>query len=93
MFGGKIRGAYQFYITGKILEIVGEDKFPQYSRILKNAADLKNQWYAWEGFCEFLKEMEKVTSTERLQSIGIKIIMGLKEGYISAGLTSPDAIL
>ncbi|NHI91848.1 MAG: hypothetical protein EAX96_05055 [Candidatus Lokiarchaeota archaeon] len=93
MLNGKIRGAYHFYITKAILDAIGYEKFPQYARILKAAADLKNQWYGWEGFLEFLKDIEKLVSENELRLIGIKIMLGLKEGFVSAGYTSADAII
>lgn len=93
MFGGKIRGAYQFFITQKILDAVGAEKLPRYFRILKNARDLKDQWYSWEGFCQLLTEVAELTSEDQLRSIGVKTMMALKDGFVSAGFTSLDAVI
>jgi len=93
LFNGKIRGAYHFYITGAILDAIGHEKFPRYARLLKAAVDLKNQWYGWDGFIELLNEVANVTSDDDLRAIGVKIMLGLKDGFVSAGYDSTDAII
>ena len=93
MFGGKIRGAYQFFVMQKFLEAVGTEKLPRHFRILKGARDLKDQWYSWEAFCDFLNEVAEVTTDDQLRSIGINIVTALKDGYISAGFSSLDALI
>ena len=92
MFRGKIRGRYYFFILGTILDVVGEEHFPRYSRFRKAAADLKDQWYAWDGYLEFLEDVVKIASDDDLRKVGIKAMQFAKEGYVSAGFDSTDAI-
>ncbi len=92
MFNGKIRGAYYFYMLGTIMDVIGKDNFPQYARILKAAPDLKDQWYGWEGYIEFLEEAVKIASDDDFLKIGIKAMAYLKEGYVSAGFDNADKI-
>ena len=92
MFNGKIRGAYYFYMLGTIMDVVGKEHFLRYGGLLKSAADLKNQWYGWDGYLEFLEQVIKIANDDDFMKIGVKAMQCLKEGYVSAGFDNADAI-
>ena len=96
MFNGKIRGAFYLYMLGTVFDYLGEDlttkHFPRMKNFVKAAPDLKNQWYGWEGYTEFLEDVVKVTTDDDLMKIGIKAMQYLKEGYVSAGFDSADKV-